>query len=125
MAISLEKGKKVHLEKKHNAGLGEILVNLNWNTKPAKQGFLAGLLGSKAPFRRWEMRLDLCSASRILRLTEMTAQAPSPRGKIFALTATGFRRSNGSLFIRLSMKALQIGSRQMQRLPFIIPEQKT
>ena len=48
MAISLEKGKKVHLEKKHNAGLGEILVNLNWNTKPAKQGFLAGLLGSKS-----------------------------------------------------------------------------
>lgn len=48
MAISLEKGKKVHLEKKHNAGLGEILVNLNWNTKPAKQGFLAGLLGYKS-----------------------------------------------------------------------------
>lgn len=47
MAISLEKGKKVNLQKKQNAGLGEILVNLNWNTKPAKQGFLAGLMGSK------------------------------------------------------------------------------
>lgn len=47
MAISLEKGKKVNLQKKQNAGLGEILVNLNWNTKPAKQGFLASLMGSK------------------------------------------------------------------------------
>lgn len=53
MAISLEKGKKVHLEKKHNAGLGEILVNLNWNTKPAKQGFLAGLLAPRAAALIW------------------------------------------------------------------------
>lgn len=47
MAISLEKGKKVNLQKKQNAGLGEILVNLNWNTRPAKQGFFASLMGSK------------------------------------------------------------------------------
>ena len=47
MAISLEKGKKVNLQKKQNAGLGEILVNLNWNSKPAKQGFFASLMGSK------------------------------------------------------------------------------
>lgn len=47
MAISLEKGKKVNLQKKQNAGLGEILVNLNWNTKPAKQGFFASLMGPK------------------------------------------------------------------------------
>lgn len=47
MAISLEKGKKVNLQKTQNSGLGEILVNLNWNTKPAKQGFFAGLMGSK------------------------------------------------------------------------------
>lgn len=45
MAISLEKGKKVSLQKKQNAGLGEILVNLNWNTRPAKQGFFASLMG--------------------------------------------------------------------------------
>ena len=45
MAISLEKGKKVNLQKKQNAGLGEILVNLNWNARPAKRGFLASLMG--------------------------------------------------------------------------------
>ena len=47
MAISLEKGRKVNLQKRQTAGLGEILVNLNWNSKPAKQGFLAGLMGGK------------------------------------------------------------------------------
>ena len=45
MAISLEKGKKVSLKKGGSAGLGEILVNLNWNTKPAKKGLLGGLFG--------------------------------------------------------------------------------
>ena len=45
MAINLQKGQKVSLEKKSSAGLGEILVNLNWNSKPAKQGLLSGLFG--------------------------------------------------------------------------------
>ena len=45
MAINLQKGQKVSLEKKSSAGLGEILVNLNWNSRPAKKGFLSGLLG--------------------------------------------------------------------------------
>lgn len=45
MAISLEKGRKVNLEKKQSNGLGQILVNLNWNTKPVKQGFFAALKG--------------------------------------------------------------------------------
>lgn len=44
MAISLQKGQKVSLEKKSASGLGEILVNLNWNSRPAKQGFLSNLL---------------------------------------------------------------------------------
>ena len=44
MAISLEKGQKVSLTKKTSGGLGEILVNLNWNS--GKKGFLASLLGS-------------------------------------------------------------------------------
>lgn len=44
MAISLEKGKKVSLKKGSAPGLGEILINLNWNTKPAKKG-LFGMLG--------------------------------------------------------------------------------
>ena len=44
MAISLEKGQKVSLKKKTSGGLGEILVNLNWNT--GKKGFLSSLLGS-------------------------------------------------------------------------------
>lgn len=43
MAISLQKGQKVNLTKKAAGGLGEILVNLNWNT--GKKGFLSGLLG--------------------------------------------------------------------------------
>lgn len=45
MAISLQKGQKVNLKKKSSVGLGEILVNLNWNSKPVKQGFLSSLLG--------------------------------------------------------------------------------
>ena len=45
MAISLEKGKKVNLRKQEKKGLGEILVNLNWNNKPAKKGFLGSLFG--------------------------------------------------------------------------------
>ena len=45
MSISLQKGQKVSLEKKGTAGLGEILVNLNWNSTPIKQGFFASLLG--------------------------------------------------------------------------------
>ena len=44
MAISLQKGQKVNLTKKSSGGLGEILVNLNWNT--GKKGFLSGLLGN-------------------------------------------------------------------------------
>ena len=44
MAISLEKGQNVNLTKKSSSGLGEILVNLNWNT--GKKGFLSSLLGS-------------------------------------------------------------------------------
>ena len=44
MAISLEKGKKVSLKKGSQSGLGEILINLNWNAKPAKKG-LFGVLG--------------------------------------------------------------------------------
>lgn len=47
MAINLQKGQKVSLEKKSPAGLGEILVNLNWNSRPVKQGFLSGLFGGK------------------------------------------------------------------------------
>lgn len=43
MAISLQKGQKVNLQKHSSAGLGEILVNLNWNSKPQKKGFLASL----------------------------------------------------------------------------------
>ena len=45
MAINLEKGKKISLEKKADTGLGEILVNLNWNSRPNNQGFLKSLFG--------------------------------------------------------------------------------
>ena len=45
MAINLQKGQKVSLEKNESSGLGEILVNLNWNSTPVKQGFFASLFG--------------------------------------------------------------------------------
>ncbi len=43
MAINLQKGQKVSLKKSSPTGLGEILVNLNWNAKPQKKGFFANL----------------------------------------------------------------------------------
>ncbi len=45
MAINLSKGQKVNLKKDVNRGLGEILINLNWNSRPQKQGFFASLFG--------------------------------------------------------------------------------
>lgn len=46
MAINLTKGNKVNLQKSAK-GLGEILVNLNWNSQPTGGGFLKGLFGGK------------------------------------------------------------------------------
>lgn len=46
MAIHLQKGQKVDLRKQPNQSLGEILVNLNWNTTPKKQGFFSSLCGA-------------------------------------------------------------------------------
>ena len=43
MAINLQKGQKVSLKKSSPTGLGEILVNLNWNAQPQKKGFFANL----------------------------------------------------------------------------------
>ena len=47
MAISLQKGQKVNLKKSEASPLGEILVNLNWNAKPVKQGFFKSLMGAQ------------------------------------------------------------------------------
>ncbi len=47
MAISLQKGQKVNLKKTASAGLGEILVNLNWNSKPAKKGLFSAFRGNQ------------------------------------------------------------------------------
>ncbi|MBQ3010256.1 MAG: TerD family protein [Oscillospiraceae bacterium] len=49
MAVNLEKGRKVNLQKSSQKQLGEILINLNWNAKPAKRGLLSGLLGGNKP----------------------------------------------------------------------------
>ena len=48
MAINLQKGQKVSLKKSSYAGLGEILVNLNWNSTPVNKGFFASLLGGNS-----------------------------------------------------------------------------
>ncbi len=41
MTINLSKGQKLNLQKSSlSSGLREILVNLNWNSKLANQGFL-------------------------------------------------------------------------------------
>ncbi len=45
MAINLQKGQKVSLKKTAPTGLGEILVNLNWNSQPIRKGFLSSLFG--------------------------------------------------------------------------------
>ncbi len=43
MAINLSKGQKINLQKSSpSTGLGEILVNLNWNSKPVNQGLFSG-----------------------------------------------------------------------------------
>lgn len=47
MAINLKKGSKVSLQKS-SKGLGEILVNLNWNSQPTGGGFLKGLFGGNS-----------------------------------------------------------------------------
>jgi len=47
MPIELQKGQKINLEKKTGAGLGEILINLNWNQTIPKRGLFNELLGSK------------------------------------------------------------------------------
>lgn len=48
MAINLTKGQKVSLKKSSPTGLGEILVNLNWNATPVKKGFFSSLLGGSS-----------------------------------------------------------------------------
>lgn len=48
MAINLQKGQKVSLKKNIAAGLGEILVNLNWNSTPVNKGFFSSLFGSSS-----------------------------------------------------------------------------
>ena len=49
MAINLSKGQKINLQKSSpSSGLGEILVNLNWNSKPTNRGFLKGLFGGES-----------------------------------------------------------------------------
>lgn len=43
MAINLSKGQKINLQKSSpSTGLGEILVNLSWNSKPVNQGLFSG-----------------------------------------------------------------------------------
>lgn len=45
MAINLSKGQKIDIQKTSSSGLGEILIDLNRNSKPVNQGFLKCLFG--------------------------------------------------------------------------------
>lgn len=45
MAVVLKKGNKINLSKRKEVDLGEILINLNWNQKVQKKGFLQMLFG--------------------------------------------------------------------------------
>ena len=45
MTIYLKKSEKINLKKKET-GLGEISINLNWNSTPKNQGLLGSLFGS-------------------------------------------------------------------------------
>lgn len=45
MAITLEKDQKISLKK--SARLGEISINLNWNSERVKRGFLSRMFGGK------------------------------------------------------------------------------
>lgn len=45
MPINLSKGQKINLQKTTASGLGEILVNLNWNSQPANQGLFSRMFG--------------------------------------------------------------------------------
>lgn len=47
MTIYLKKSEKINLKKKET-GLGEISVNLNWNSTPKNQGFLSGIFGGSS-----------------------------------------------------------------------------
>lgn len=48
MAINLQKGQKVNLSKKSGTNIGEILINLNWNSRPVKKSILSGFLGGSS-----------------------------------------------------------------------------
>ena len=46
MAINLQKGQKVSLKKNTASGLGEILVNLNWNSTPVPFPLMISIFSS-------------------------------------------------------------------------------
>ena len=58
MAINLQKGQKVSLQKNTSSGLGEILVNLNWNSGTQNKGIFKSLFAfadsSKENTLKWE-----------------------------------------------------------------------
>lgn len=45
--IELKKGQKVHLIKKGDSALGDIIINLNWNRPSQDKGFFNSFFGSK------------------------------------------------------------------------------
>ncbi len=60
MTIKLQKGQRISLRKNENSGLGEILVNLNWNRHPVqKKGFFSQLFGSSGHNSDTGIDLDL------------------------------------------------------------------
>ena len=142
MAISLEKGKKVNLRKQEKTGLGEILVNLNWNSKPAKKGFLGSLFGGGSK----PIDLDLGCLYELKNGRKGTVQAlgnafgslqqepyialdgddrTGAVARTCASTATTLPTSSACWSTPISMRVWPTGSRPTPWSPFAIPARRT
>ena len=117
MAISLQKGQKVNLTKKTSSGLGEILVNLNWNA--GKKGILSGLLGSSGIDLDlgclYELKDGRKGSVQALGNSFGSLQYPpfvALDGDDRTGAAIRFPPSEGFLCILLFMKVLQTGNRR-------------
>ncbi len=138
MAISLQKGQKVNLKKAASSGLGEILVNLNWNAKPAKKGLLGTLFGGsqgidldlgclyelkdgqKGAVQALGNGFGALNRPPYIALDGDDRTGAAAAGENLRINGDQIGNIKGFLSILLFMKALPTGSRQTQLLPSAI-----